>query len=192
MNFGERPEVKTDGVAPALEEQERFPDVALRRVTADDFLPLKEHWTKMVTAHPEEYSLTVEDVAQMTEMSYQYALQDPLQIRFLGVDSSGRVLGTIGLEVDEASLALTEGRKGEVKAVAVDPEKRGVKIGERMLEQLIAYAKQVGFSELNLFVRKENMPAKNLYVKYGFVPTGKITDEEGDPNKVMEEYSLAL
>lgn len=190
MNFREQPVIKSAIASP--EEQEAFPEVSLRRVTADDFPLVKEHWIKMVTAHPEEYSLTVEDVTGMTEMSYQYALQDPRQIRFLGVDPNGRVLGTIGLEIDEANLALTEGRKGEVKAVAVDPEKRGEKIGERMLEQLITYAKQAGFSELNLFVRKENIPAKNLYTKHGFIATGKVTDEDGEPNMIMEEYSLNI
>lgn len=146
----------------------------------------------MVAAHPEEYSMTAEDIAQLSEMSYQHMLQDPQQIRFLSVDAEGNVLGTIGLQIDENTLNTPGGMRAEVKAVGVHPEKRGEKIGERMLQQLIEYAKQAGFSELTLLVRKENRVAKNLYAKFGFTATGKITDEEGYSDKVMEEQSLHL
>jgi ribosomal-protein-alanine N-acetyltransferase len=72
----------------------------------------------------------------------------------------GPVVGYGGLWVimDEA----------HVTTLAVDPEFRGHKIGDRLLQELLTRAQQRGATRATLEVRESNTAAKALYEKYGF------------------------
>jgi ribosomal-protein-alanine N-acetyltransferase len=72
----------------------------------------------------------------------------------------GRIVGYAGmwLIMDEA----------HVTTIGVDPAYRGYKIGERILVNLIDEAIKRHANRATLEVRKHNMVAQNLYLKYGF------------------------
>jgi ribosomal-protein-alanine N-acetyltransferase len=55
-----------------------------------------------------------------------------------------------------------------VTTIAVDPNYRGKKYGERLLCHLIDEAIELGAAWMTLEVRESNDSAKNLYRKYGF------------------------
>lgn len=56
----------------------------------------------------------------------------------------------------------------EINAFLVKEEFRNQKIGSKLLEYLIEYAKDNNFVNITLEVRKNNDPAIHLYKKYGF------------------------
>lgn len=69
----------------------------------------------------------------------------------------------INLILDEAHIA----------NIAVRKDKRRMKIGSTLLENLISIAKEKKASLITLEVNEENLPAINLYKKYGFEILGK-------------------
>ncbi|MGC8484836.1 MAG: ribosomal protein S18-alanine N-acetyltransferase, partial [Candidatus Baltobacteraceae bacterium] len=55
-----------------------------------------------------------------------------------------------------------------VTTIAVDPELRGRRYGERMLLHLLDTAIELGAAWMTLEVRESNVSAQQLYQKYGF------------------------
>ena len=80
--------------------------------------------------------------------------------RYLVARMGGEVVGYGGLWVimDEA----------HITTLAVVPEQRGKKIGERLLQALLDEAYLMGASRATLEVRERNVVAQCLYRKYGF------------------------
>ena len=76
-----------------------------------------------------------------------------------------RVVGFIGFwfVIDEA----------HISTVAVHPNFRGYKIGDRLLEIALGTVKQMGGCLVSLEVRESNQVARGLYSKYGFKQVGR-------------------
>jgi [ribosomal protein S18]-alanine N-acetyltransferase len=70
--------------------------------------------------------------------------------------------GGLWLTVDDA----------HVTTIAVDPQHRGLGVGELLLNGLIDAAYELQARMLTLEVRVSNVVAQRLYVKYGFQPAG--------------------
>ena len=63
--------------------------------------------------------------------------------------------------------------KAHIGNLAVHPGFRRMKIAERLLTALLDRVKSKGIKEVNLEVRAGNVPAQNLYAKFGFKETGR-------------------
>ena len=72
----------------------------------------------------------------------------------------GTIVGYCGMWVIMDELHMT--------TIAVDPSVRGLKIGERLLLDMIEEGITRGAERATLEVRERNTVAHNLYVKYGF------------------------
>ncbi len=59
----------------------------------------------------------------------------------------------------------------EIVALSVQNEMRGKKIGGRIIDEIIKYAKENGFKGLTLTVVDTNQGAKRLYERFGFAVT---------------------
>lgn len=83
---------------------------------------------------------------------------------YLVVEEEGQILGYCGYW----------GVAGEAQIfnVAVRPESRGVGIGRKMMEALMAQGKEDGLTEFTLEVRISNEPAIRLYHGLGFEDVG--------------------
>lgn len=70
--------------------------------------------------------------------------------------------------------------EGHITNIAVHPEFRGTGVGSALLEALIEICKLEAACGVTLEVRKSNIPAQNLYKKYGFVEEGLRKGYYGD------------
>jgi ribosomal-protein-alanine acetyltransferase len=59
--------------------------------------------------------------------------------------------------------------EAHVTTIAVAPNYRGQRIGERLLVEMLLEAQRKGATRATLEVRSTNEPARRLYEKYGFV-----------------------
>ena len=111
----------------------------------------------------------IEQVAQIERLScaipwsaqaYVTEISNPAAAYFVAA-SGDYVLGYGGIwtVMDEC----------HVTTLAVHPEQRGRKIGERILSCLLEKAQKTGAIRATLEVRIGNDPARHLYEKYGFV-----------------------
>ena len=62
--------------------------------------------------------------------------------------------------------------EGTLSNIAVHPDFRRNKIGERLLKSLIDNSEFLGYKDITLEVRSSNEAAKTLYIKYGFKEEG--------------------
>lgn len=79
-------------------------------------------------------------------------------------DEAGAVQGYAGL--------LAVGSEGDVQTIAVAPSHRGGGHGRRLIEALIARAREQGVRELFLEVRADNPVARSLYESLSFAEIG--------------------
>lgn len=94
--------------------------------------------------------------------------------RYLVAELNGEIVGYIGvwLIIDE----------GHITNVAVHSSHRGLKIGDRLVEEMVKLCKSEGITSMTLEVRTSNIVAQNLYKKYGFKMAG-IRKEYYSDNK---------
>lgn len=102
---------------------------------------------------------------EFAELPGKYA---PPQGRLLLACDGNSVLGCAALRcVDDATC--------EMKRVYVRPEARGMKLGRRLVEALLAEAKLAGYSRICLDVLPEFAIAQNLYLSLGFFPAPPVS-----------------
>lgn len=65
------------------------------------------------------------------------------------------------------------GRLVHLVRIAVDPPFRGVRVGIRMLADVVAYAEELGASTITLNTQAYNASAQRLYSWFGFIATGE-------------------
>lgn len=121
--------------------------------------------------------MTVEDVSAVVELdqksfslpwperSFRFELTDNPASRCWVADLDGKIVGMIvvWLIVDEAHVA----------TVATDPEYRRQGIGKRLLSHALRSLIHEGARSSFLEVRESNIPAQELYRKFGYEQTGR-------------------
>lgn len=98
-----------------------------------------------------------------TDVFYQ-ELIDNKHAHYFVMDLDGIVVGYIGIwiVIDDA----------QITNVAILPNYRGNKLGEKLFGYTVQYAVEMGVKRLSLEVRESNYPAQGLYKKFGLVPGG--------------------
>lgn len=111
----------------------------------------------------------VEHVSRMERRCYRLPWSSSAYVTELGNPKAyyavaktldGRVVGYAGIWVIMDETHFT--------TIAVDPEFRGMRIGERLLIHMLEYGMRHGADRATLEVREHNQAAHNLYLKYGF------------------------
>jgi [ribosomal protein S18]-alanine N-acetyltransferase len=83
--------------------------------------------------------------------------------------------------------------EAHITTIAVLPECRGKRIGERLLNEMLHVARKKGASRATLEVRETNEVAQRLYRKYGFVRAAQRKHYYADTNEhadIMWIYNM--
>ncbi|MEV3860565.1 GNAT family N-acetyltransferase [Streptomyces sp. NPDC050095] len=116
--------------------------------------------------------------------------------QFVAVAESGRWLGTVVTLVEEAGADdifgyPVERRQAQLVGVFVRPEARGCGVTEALFTAASAWGFSLeGLERVRLHVHEDNARAEAFYRKFGFVRTGRVVPEPGDPSKV--DYEMVL
>ncbi len=105
---------------------------------------------------------SVEKKSLTSKMKYSDLIEN---IGFLKGNWAAFILGLYERKADKNQLLMD--------GISVDMEYRGHGIGEKLLTELISYAKTQGYKNIRLDVINTNPRAKKLYEKIGFVVIGK-------------------
>jgi ribosomal-protein-alanine N-acetyltransferase len=83
---------------------------------------------------------------------------------YLVAEEEGDIIGYCGLwgTIDE----------GQITNIAVREDRRGQHVGNKLLETLIEYGREMGLNAFTLEVRTSNEAAINLYHKFNFEDSG--------------------
>ena len=101
-----------------------------------------------------------------------------------GDELEGRLSHYIALEEMGAPVAfggcwLVAG-EAQVMRLAVDPRRRGEKLGLALVEAMVAEARKLEAVEMTLEVREGNTPARRTYDHLGFTECGRRSGYYGD------------
>ena len=142
-------------------------NIVVRKYSADDIPAMKDIWNEVVdegVAFPQEDELTDEGAKDF------FAQQTYCGV---AVGEDGKVYGMYILHPNNV------GRCGHIAnaSYAVSSESRGLHIGEKLVRDCIAQAKEHGFGILQFnAVVATNIHARHLYERIGFKQLGTIPD----------------
>lgn len=123
-------------------------------------------------------------VAQM--IWYKKLLMDKTQVTF-GIEVNKVYVGNIGLKnIDR------QNKKAEYYIFIGDKSYRGKGVGENSTQQLLKYVrKNLHLHKIYLCVDKDNIAARRLYKKVGFIEEGVLKDELILENKFITMVRMA-
>ncbi len=74
--------------------------------------------------------------------------------------------------------------------IVVRKDKRGLKIGSALLEKILEISKKLNAETITLEVNKKNLPALNLYKRYGFYQIGLRKKYYNEEDAILLEKSF--
>lgn len=120
-------------------------------------------------------SMTAEDIGVVWELE-KACFSDPWSSAILEESIYNEldfclVLEESGVICGYGCLRLIAG-EGEIERIAVLPAYRGRGLGKKLMEAMVAFARNQDVHSVTLEVRSGNEPARNLYKSYGFREEG--------------------
>ena len=101
------------------------------------------------------------------------------------VDGAGLVVASVGLTARSADV-------GRLRWFVVDPAWRGNRLGRRLLECALAFAREAGYRRVVLDTFSELRSAARMYRAAGFERTGSWTENLWGRELEREGYELGL
>ena len=139
----------------------------IRRLQQSDAAIYRTVRLDALRLHPEAFGSSYEEESQYPLEDFARLVMPPDTV--LGAFASGRLVGITGLY---ASRKLKQQHKGHIVGVYVDAAHRRAGLARRLIEAIIAEARQVQLRQVQLSVTVGNESARRLYVQIGFRPYG--------------------
>lgn len=120
--------------------------------------------------------MELEDIDQVLEVErasfqspwttdiYYHELMDNIHAHYYVAETEDHVVAFGGMWVVMEDAQITN--------IAVHPDFRGKKIGEKLFGYMLSTAIRMGAERLSLEVRKSNIVAQKMYQKFGLIPGG--------------------
>ncbi|MEQ4208036.1 GNAT family N-acetyltransferase [Actinopolymorpha sp. B9G3] len=154
--------------------------VRVRRLTPDDWRVLRDIRLAALRESPSAFGSTYSREAAFTESDWRGRLEpESTRSATFGAALAGSDRSLAGLSggfVDDPSAHTVE-----LVSMWVSPNARGRRVGEVLVEPVLAWGRTVGAERLHLWVTEGNLAALRLYERCGFVRTGEREPLLSDP-----------
>ena len=141
----------------------------IRKLTAADAVAYRQVRLDALRLHPEAFSSAYEDEVQLIETQIVERLTTPTVTVFGAFAETGELVGLVGLRLNRGAKV---SHKADLISMFVDAAHRGSGVSRRLVEAVIADARDAGAVVLQLFVTAGNAPAQRMYRDMGFTPYG--------------------
>jgi GNAT superfamily N-acetyltransferase len=179
--------------------------ILVREVTADDWELMRDARLAALSEAPYAFGSTYAREAAFTEENWRgriggrsvtlFAFAEPDDTVLAGAVLADTGPADTGLaDTGPAGLAGVYVKDGAADLVSmwVRPSARGLGAGQALVEAAASWAKARGFGSLSLWVTESNAPARRLYERCGFSPTGEGQPLPSDPALPEIRMSRAL
>jgi GNAT superfamily N-acetyltransferase len=179
--------------------------ILVRAVTADDWELMRDVRLAALSEAPYAFGSTYAREAAFTEEKWRGRISERSVTFFAFAEPddavpAGTVLANTGLantglaNTGPAGLAgaYVEDGVADLVSMWVRPSARGLGAGEALVEAAASWARAHGFGSLSLWVTESNAPARRLYERCGFTPTGESQPLPSDPALPEIRMSRAL
>jgi GNAT superfamily N-acetyltransferase len=157
----------------------------VRQARAADWQALRELRLRALADAPDAFASTLEEEAALPEEVWrQWAQGGPASVDF--VASEG------GADIGMAAIFTVADAPGRVHLVGmwVDPRHRRRGVARALVGEAVRWAQERQASEVILWVADHNSPARTLYERIGFRPTGERQPLPSNP--ALSESLLRL
>ena len=158
--------------------------IAIRRLDPSSWTVYREVRLAALADSPAAFGSTLKQASRRTDAEWRACLLDRVNfVAFDGVRPVGLVSGIAGgAEPDRAELI----------SMWVAPGYRRQSVGERLVREVVGWAREEGYPYLALSVVDENHAARALYERLGFAPTGATFPYPNDGARCEIELALPL
>jgi GNAT superfamily N-acetyltransferase len=157
----------------------------VRPVRAADWQVLRELRLRALADAPDAFSSTLQEEAALPEQLWQqWAQGGPASVDFIAWEG-GAAVGMAAI----FALANAPGRM-QLVAMWVDPHHRRRGVARALAERAVRWAEDRHAREVVLWVADHNTPARELYERVGFRPTGERQPLPSNP--ALSESMLRL
>lgn len=156
--------------------------ILVRRLFPDDWEEFRRIRLRALRDSPRAFSATLEESRRLPEDEWRRRLGSRAQ--FIAVIDRQPV-GTAG--------GIDEGGGAQLISMWVEPRARGSGVGSRLVAAVAEWARERGHTALCLWVVEGNLAAEGLYLRNGFIRTGRSQPVESvEPPRREFEMRLAL
>jgi GNAT superfamily N-acetyltransferase len=150
--------------------------VMVREVVAQDWAALRDIRLEALRDAPEAFGSTYEGEAAFEEADWQRRISRGGNfLGYLPEASAPEPAGLIGAYVEDAETI-------ELVSMYVRPQARGRGVGEALIATVIDWAAARNAASVHLWVTETNKPARLLYERCGFTPTGERQPLPSNPS----------
>jgi ribosomal protein S18 acetylase RimI-like enzyme len=164
--------------------------ILVREVTPDDWEPLRDVRLAALADAPHAFASTYAREAAFTRETWRGRLSSERSVTFFAREEPAN---EVAADLTPAGLAgvYVEDGVADLVSMWVRPAARGLGAGEALLEAAAAWARARDFGALFLWVTESNEPARRLYERCGFSPTGERQPLPSDPSLTEIRMSRA-
>lgn len=145
--------------------------ITTTRLTADDWPTLRDVRLAALADAPHAYGSILDREQSYTEADWRGWFEKALLV--VARDGAESV-GLVGIYRPEADTPM-------LVAMWVSPASRGLGVGDALITEVLRWAAENRWSRVVLRVADGNAPARALFVRHGFEPTGTRVPLESDP-----------
>ncbi len=157
--------------------------VDVRRLDPSSWTVYREVRLAALAESPGAFGSTLEQASGRTEEEWRACLYD--RVNFVAFDRD-RPVGLV------SGIAGPEPHVAELISMWVAPEHRRQSVGESLVREVAAWARDEGYRELRLTVVDDNGGARAFYERAGFTPTGATHPYPNHPQRWELELVLPL
>jgi GNAT superfamily N-acetyltransferase len=162
--------------------------VVIREVSTGDWETMRDVRLAALREAPQAFGSTYTREAAFTREQWiaRIGSRSVTYLAYLaesaGHDTTGQ--DTTALDTGPVGIAGVYGADGTAELVSmwVGPSARGRKAGQALITACADWARARGHAEMFLWVTESNAPARGLYERCGFIPTGERQPLPSDPS----------
>jgi GNAT superfamily N-acetyltransferase len=154
--------------------------IDIREVTPEDWQAMRDVRLAALQEAPDAFASTYAREAPFTEEQWLARINDRAVTYLAYLPGSAEPAGIAGAYISDDDDG-DGNQHPQVVSMWVSPTARGQKVGEALIEATAGWASRRGFGDLHLWVTESNAPARRLYERCGFTPTGERQPLPSDP-----------
>jgi GNAT superfamily N-acetyltransferase len=162
--------------------------VLVREITADDWEVMRDIRLAALAEAPYAFGSSYAREVAFTESQWRGRAEGRPEGRsatfFAYNDTEAAPAGLVGVYVQDG--------QADLVSMWVRPPARGLGVAEALVEAAACWAKAHDFGQIFLWVTESNAPARRLYARCGFTPTGGRQPLPSDPMLPEIRMSRAL